>query len=136
MRQGEVPGHVAAGELAGDEDPVAVDGVPLAGVAEGKLDGGVLAGRVAIVGRLAGQAVLGRDHDVAPPGRLGRPDLDGRLRSLAGMEDDDRGIGAERVILRRQAHGVLGGHLVLVLGELVDDGLLEPRRPDRAAAGA
>ena len=83
MGQAVIPGHVAAGELAGDEHAVAVDGVALAGVAQGQLDGGVLAGRVAIVVRLARQVVLGRDEDITVPRGLGGPLVDGGGRALA-----------------------------------------------------
>ncbi len=83
-----IPGHVAARELAGDEDAVAVDGVALARVAQGQFDGGVLAGRVAIVVGLAGQVVLGGDEDVTVPRGLGGPLVDGRRR--------DRGRSAGR----------------------------------------
>ena len=75
----QVPGHVAPDELAGGEDPVAVDRVALAGVAQRQLDGGVLAGGVVIIRRLARHGVFRRDQDIAPASRLGGPLVDRRV---------------------------------------------------------
>ena len=122
--QGVIPGHVAAGELAGDEHAVAVDGVALAGVAEGQLDGGVLAGRVAIVVGLARQVVLGGDQDVAVPRGLRRPLVDGGGGPGPGMQDDQRRVTAERVILGREPDGVLGRLGVLVLQDAMQGRLV------------
>ena len=124
MTQRHVPGHVSPGELTGDEDPVAVDRVPPARIANRQLDRGVLAGCIPVVGRLARHVVLRRDHDVTSPGRLSRPDLDSRLRPLPGVQRDDRGIGTKRVVLGRQANGVFRGLLVLLLQQLVGHGFL------------
>ena len=107
----------------------------LASVAQGELDSGVLAGGVAVVGGLAGHVILRCDHDVAASGRLGGPELDGRFGTLARVQGDDRGVGAERVVLRRQANRVLGGLVVFVFDHLVDDALVGlPAASTRLAA--
>ena len=102
------------------EDAVAVDRVAFAGVAQGELDGGVLAGRVVVIRRLARRGVLGRNQDVAPARRLGRPLVDRGLGPWPGMQDDDRRIAPQRMIFRRQPDGVLGGLVVFLLQHAVD----------------
>src|SRR4051812_29278047 len=98
MGQREVPGHVSPRELPGEEDAIAIDRVSTPGVAEGELDGRVLARCVAIVGGLTRYVILRRDDDISAVRGLGGPRLDGRFRALAAMQDDDRGIRTERVI--------------------------------------
>src|SRR6516225_12492578 len=101
MPHRNIPGHVSAGELTGDKDAVAVDRIPASRVAQRKLDRGVLAGTVTVFGSPAGDVILRRDHNIAPPGCLRSPDLESRLRPLSGVQGDERRVRTKRVILWR-----------------------------------
>jgi len=58
MGQTEIPGHVAADQLAAEEDAVAVDGIPSPPVPQGQLHGVVLARGVPIVVPLSGDFIF------------------------------------------------------------------------------
>ena len=87
--------------------------VPLSGVAQRELGGSLLAGSVVIVRRLAGAREFRRDQDVAAPSGLGGPLVDGRIGPFSGVQHHHRRIAAQRMILGRNPHGVLGGLVVV-----------------------
>ncbi len=124
VSQAVIPGHVAAGELAREEHTIAIDGVTHAGVAERQLDGGMLGGSVLIIPRLARQHVFRRDQDVPSARGFGGPLLDRRIRAFPGVQHDQRRIVPKRMIFRRQAHGVIGGLVVLVQLDAMKDRFL------------
>ncbi len=86
----------------------------------------MLAGRVAIVLRLAGQVVLRRDDDVAPPLGLAAPPGDRRLGPVAVVQSDHRRVAPQRVVLRRQEDGVLGRRRVVVVADAAGLRLARP----------